>query len=322
MIVGYYYENDSKSYFHKNKSFYGFTKEQSDFYQFLLDRVDPKIPVGTEKKESLMKINTFIQKEQTDHNSVYQTLVEYMEYLNDPYDLKTFNKKEFMDVLKEQYGDYALYLHGVDNPPKLSKSIVDFILRSCLHIDEFYGFSGTCEPKGPVDEILDIEKALDYHYGDNHECSYNLILLTPKVLETISGDSYFVGYSRENTTGTFPKSMKDFDCLLSDAVNKHDYVPREFIFAYHVYGPNMEDQFVLNPRHYSFLGEDLQRIFGSEFLAIKNAEFQKNLRYFSSDYDCDEMIYALAHPIVSKEKLSSVQTTALEYFEFLDSKKK
>ncbi len=320
MIIGYYYQDeDGKNYFKKNDKYYKLLNktDKETFFNNIISKMDNKITKDINKIELLKYIEATIEDKKTSHNSKYETSIEYLEYQNkkNTKAKKILTKNKFIEFLKDNYQDYALYLHGIDQEPSFSKKIVDNILKNNLFIDEYYGFCGTCEPKGPVDEISCLEDALDYHYGDNHKKSYNMIILTPKSIEDINNDTYFLGYSRNNTTNTFPKSMKDFDCLLSDIINDMDYVPKEFVLGYHIYGPNIDDRYILNDKHYSFLSTDLKKIIGTLIINRNNQMLNQNIRLFNKKNINEDLLYAYANPLIERQKISSLQTTSLEYFE-------
>lgn len=148
--------------------------------------------------------------------------------------------------------------------PKAAKDTCDHILRKELQLDWEYSMKGSVEPKGPVDENDTLYEDLDYHYHGNDKEDYNIIILIPKVLEDMDRNSFFIGYSRRNTTGSMPKAMTDFDYLASDIINDIGCIPREFIFAYQVFGNDVEEKFFINTKHISFLSDDLQRIICTE----------------------------------------------------------
>ena len=328
LIIGFYYENSNgEGYFQENRNYYSLLdiKQKNTFFTCLLEKMnnlDDINNLSVDKNSELLKyISSTIKNDEIDNNSKYLTTLEFIESQSLFKSRERVNKRDFINIINSNFKDYSLYIHGVDQSPKFSLVTVNHILRSNLQIDDEYGISGTCEPKGPVDEISNLEKALDYHYGDNNEKSYNIIILVPKVLDDIEMNRYFLGYSRNNTSGSFPKTMKDFNCLLSDIINEKDYVPKEFIFAYHVYGPNIEDQFYINNKHISLLSDELQRIFGTSFLHVKSKNLENNLNYFKLSNINEDLIYSLAHPIIHRDKFTSLETTALEYFETVDKEK-
>lgn len=327
-IVGYYYQDaDGNSYFEENKDFYALMdKTKKDvFFSNLLNKFDnhEKIDFLSDirRNEMLTYIKKTIKERETDNNSLYLTALEYMEEKGKKGKNVVLNKEELIEIINNLYKDYSLYLHGVDQNPDYSLQVVKSILRSDLAIDEFYGFSGTCEPRGPIDEMDNLESELDYHYGDNKERSYNLIILIPKVLEDLDNNRIFMGYSRKNTSGTFPKSMKDFNCVLSDIINENGYVPKEFIFGYHVYGPDIEDKIYINKDHISFFNDDLIKIFGTDFFNVKNPELKKKIDLFNMNNICEDLLYSYAHPLIERRIMTSLQTTSLEYFEYTSNNK-
>lgn len=320
MVLGYYYEDSNKdSCFVFNENHYSLmdNKDKDLFFTELLEKIDNKISSNTNKKEILNYMKDTITNNKCDFNSKYLTALEYLEYKDCKFSNKSYTKDRFINLLKTNYQDYSLYIHGVDQEnPKTSKSVCTHILNSVLHIDWEYGLSGTCEPKGPIDENDSLYEDLDYHYGDNKKESYNIILLIPKILEDLEYNSYFMGYSRKNTTGTFPKSMKDFDCLVTDIINDFGYVPQEFIFAYQVYGSDVEEEYFINTNHLSFISDDLQRVFTTKFLNTKNNKIKENINTFSLNNINEEELYFYANPLVQTSKMSSLQNTSLEYFDY------
>lgn len=320
MILGYYYEDaDKDNYFVFNDKHYSLmNNDKKDlFFTKLLEKIDYKISSNTNKKEILNYIKDTITNNKCDYNSKYLTALEYLEYNNCKFENTCYTKDGFVSLLKNNYLDYSLYIHGVDQETsKFSKDVCEHILNSVLHIDWEYGLSGTCEPKGPIDENDTLYEDLDYHYGDNKQESYNIIILIPKILDDLERESYFIGYSRKNKTSTFPKSMTDFNCLASDIINNLGYVPQEFIFAYHVYGPNIEEKYYINRNHISFISDDLQRIFSTQFLNTTNKKLRDNIDVFALSKINKEVIESYSKPLVQTKVMSAMQNTALEYLDF------
>ena len=326
MILGYYYEDgNGKKYFKSNDKHYSKLKgrEKDEFFTNLLEKVDSKISNKTDKKELLEYIKETILNKNCDNNSKYLTALEYIEYKDYKFDKTNYSREEFVKLIKNNYSDYSLYLHGVDQEtPKASKNVCDFILRSVLHIDEEYGMCGTCEPKGPIDENDILMEDLNYHYHGNNNEDYNIIILIPKILEDLNKNQYFIGYSRRNTTGSMPKTMTDFRCLASDIINDLGYVPKEFIFAYQVFGSDVKERFFINTHHISFLGDDLQRIIGTDLLNRSYDRLREHINLFNLDTIDEEVIDSYTKPLIKAREKTSMQNTAEEYFDYKVNQKK
>lgn len=325
MIVGYYYEDkNGKKYFKSNESHYSKLKEKekNDFFTGLLEKVDNKITNRSDKKEILNYIKDTILDNKCDFNPKYLTALEYLEYSDHQFINIEYDRKKFVNLVKSLYKDYSLYLHGVDQEtPKAAKDTCDHILRKELQLDWEYSMKGSVEPKGPVDENDTLYEDLDYHYHGNDKEDYNIIILIPKVLEDMDRNSYFIGYSRRNTTGSMPKAMTDFDCLASDIINDIGCIPRELIFAYQVFGDDVKEKFFINTKHISFLSDDLQRIICTKILNRSYSKLREDIKTFSLDKIDMEKIEAYRNPLIKTRVKSSMQTTAEEFFEYLDNDK-
>ena len=326
LIVGYYYEdNNGKKYFKYNDKHYSKLKdkEKEEFFNQLVDKVDNRITNRTDKKDILKYIKDSIISKKCEYNSKYLTALEYLEYSDYQFVNLEYNRDKFVKVLKDNYGDYSLYLHGVDQEtPKASKNTCNHILRRALDTDWEYGMRGTVEPKGPIDENDILYEDLNYHYHGNSHEDYNIIVLIPKILEDLDRNAYFIGYSRRNTTGSMPKVMTDFSCLASDIIDDIGYIPQEFIFAYQVFGSDVEEKFFINTQHISFLGDDLQRIACTKLLKRNYERLKNNLEVFNLDKIDLEVIESYKNPLIQTRMKSSMQTTAEEFFDYINSNPK
>lgn len=323
MIVGYYYEDKTgKKYFKSNDNHYSKLKDtdKNEFFTELLNRVDNKITNKNNKKEILKYIKDTILDNKCDFNSKYLTALEYIEYKDVDFVDAVLNRKDFVKLLRDNFGDYSLYLHGVDQEtPFGARDTCSHIMNKELFLDEKYHMKGSVEPKGPIGENKTLYEDFDYHYHGNDKEDYNIIVLIPKVFQDLNRMSFFVGYSRRNTTGSMPKVMIDFDCLLSDIINDIGCIPKELIFAYQVFGSDVEEKFVLNKNHISFLGDDIQRILCTKWLNRKSQKTRDNIQDFCLDKIDVDKIESYKNPLIQTRIKSSMQNTAEEYFDYINS---
>ena len=242
------------------------------------------------------------------------------------------NLEEFITLINYKFPKYSMYIHGI-NPKNQQdyESIAKSILKQGLKIQGntiMYGMAGTVQPYGLVEELSDFQKPFKYIYSISPEGKvYNAIILIPQVFIDNQNNEYYVGYARANKTDEFPKNQPDFDCLLSDIISEKFIIAKEFIIGYEIW--SMEDesiQVVINPSFIGFQKKAGQQNFFSEFLPPSNSvpalEFfgpDKNLellKEFAEIAECRTADILSSQAPNKREFLSSVENTALEYFEY------
>ena len=165
------------------------------------------------------------------------------------------SEKRLHEVLKKQYRDYSLCVHGIRGSYDPRQIIAEKIIATGI----FYTGSGnnicmagTVEPCGLVKERGTLEKAREYKFMNSPTEGINVLVLIPTTF-TIGKDTYYWGYPRRNTTGDYPITQKDFTCLMQRMMDDLGYIPAPFIFGYVRFNElTGEREYTINRNHISF----------------------------------------------------------------------
>ena len=164
-------------------------------------------------------------------------------------------EKRLHDVLKKQYSNYSLCVHGVRGSYEPRQMVAEKIMATGI----FYMGSGnnicmtgTVEPCGLIQERGTIEKAKEYKFMNSPTEGLNVLVLIPTTF-TIGKDTYYWGYPKRNETGDYPIGQKDFTCLMQRMMDDLGYIPAPFIFGYVRFNPTTgAREYTINRRHISF----------------------------------------------------------------------
>ena len=171
--------------------------------------------------------------------------------------------------------DSTLAVHGISlNGADICDTVMAILGSNGLNTNRNSNLYFNCNIVGNDNNL---REALSYVYSNNGKY-VTLLLAIPKTIKNALGEKFYMGTFPNSGTYLDDKYNRDYDeFLINMFIRNTGYIPREFIVGA-VIGTNNNDEvyedFLINPRYYGILDEDVKRRFGSQFL---NTAFNESM---------------------------------------------